>query len=297
MSTQYKGEIQRQHQTETCLRCSTVGDRQALHAVDTLLAHEAAVRLTCSEAAFFDAGSKGSRAFRYAMARGANLDARAAKKKNVKPATRKGYERAAAAADKKVAAAELALASAPSVENQQVLEQARAAASTAHRKLEGAAAPVGGNSSQQRRVDQALPCDLEARADAVCDREAWENAMEIMRERKCGWVHSRIVSGKMVILLAQKFRVEAGVVEVLVHRDTAEAGEAEKDEAEAEGAGVWVAAPGCRPTRVPATCFVSLESGGKGGRKAAFSLFQERADARWWRGGCAHVRPEAQAVR
>lgn len=203
MSTQYKGERQRQHQTETCLRCSTVGDRQALHAVDTLLAHEAAVRLTCSEAAFFDAGSKGSRAFRYAMARGANLDARAAKKKNVKPATRKGYERAAAAADKKVAAAELALASAPSVENQQVLEQARAAASTAHRKLEGAAAPVGGNSSQQRRVDQALranqartdgsihkvnpsPCDLEARADAVCDREPWENAMDIMRERKCG---------------------------------------------------------------------------------------------------------------
>ena len=36
------------------------------------------------------------------------------KKKNVKPATRKGYERAAAAADKKVAAAELGLASTPS---------------------------------------------------------------------------------------------------------------------------------------------------------------------------------------
>ena len=61
---------------------------------------------------------------------GANLDARAGKKKNVKPATRKAYERAAAAADKKVAAAELAVASTPSVENQQVLEQARAAAST-----------------------------------------------------------------------------------------------------------------------------------------------------------------------
>ena len=40
--------------------------------------------------------------------------------KNVKPATRKAYERATAAADKKLAAAELAVASTPSVENQQV---------------------------------------------------------------------------------------------------------------------------------------------------------------------------------
>ena len=54
--------------------------------------------------------------------------------------------------------------------------------------------------------------------------------MEIMRGRKSGWVHARIFSGKMVILFAQKFRVEAGVVEVLVHRD------------EAEAEGVWVAA-------------------------------------------------------
>ena len=83
--------------------------------------------------------------------------------------------------------------------------------------------------------------DLSARADALCDREPWENAMEIMRERRCGWVHSRIVSGRMVILLAQKFRVQAGVVEVLVHRVKAEASKAEKDKAEAEG--VWVAAP------------------------------------------------------
>ena len=75
------------------------------------------------------------------------------------------------------------------------------------------------------KVHKAGLADLEARADAVCDREPWENAMEIMRERKCGWVHSRIVSGRMVILLAQKFRVQAGVVEVLVHRVKAEAGE------------------------------------------------------------------------
>ena len=38
----------------------------------------------------------------------------------------------------------------------------------------------------------ASTCDLEARAEAVCDREAWENAMEIMLERKSGWVHARI---------------------------------------------------------------------------------------------------------
>ena len=106
--------------------------------------------------------------------------------------------------------------------------------------------------SQQKRARQAQlggsvkkvnpsPCDLEACAGAVCDREPWENAMDIMRERRCGWVHSRIVSGRMVILLAQKFRVQAGVVEVLVRRVKAEASEAEKDKAEAEG--VWVAAP------------------------------------------------------
>ena len=106
--------------------------------------------------------------------------------------------------------------------------------------------------SQQKRANQARtdgsikkvnpsPCDVEARAEVVQAREPWENAMEIMRERKCGWVHSRIVSGRMVILLAQKFRVQAGVVEVLVHRVKAGASEAEKDKAEAEG--VWVAAP------------------------------------------------------
>ena len=95
---------------------------------------------------------------------GANLDARAAKKKKVSAKTLTRYRFAAAAADKKLAAAELAVASTPSVENQQVLEQAQAAASAAHRKLEGAAAPVGGNSSQQRRVDQALRAN-QARTD------------------------------------------------------------------------------------------------------------------------------------
>ena len=43
------------------------------------------------------------------------------------------------------------------------------------------------------KVHKAGLADLEARAEVVQAREPWENAMEIMRERKCGWVHSRIV--------------------------------------------------------------------------------------------------------
>ena len=57
------------------------------------------------------------------------------KKKNVKPATREAYERAAAAADKKVAAAELAFNSDPSAENKAAVQQARAG-------FEGAGAPL-----------------------------------------------------------------------------------------------------------------------------------------------------------
>ena len=64
--------------------------------------------------------------------------------------------------------------------------------------------------------------------EAVQSREAWENAMALMRERRGGWVHARVVSGKMVILLAQRFRVSGDVVEVLVGD-------------EPEVAGAWVA--------------------------------------------------------
>ena len=74
-----------------------------------------------------------------------------ASRKTVSAASLKVYRFAAAAADKKLAAAELALASTPSVENQHVLEQARAAASAAHKKLERAAAPEGGNTSEKGR--------------------------------------------------------------------------------------------------------------------------------------------------
>ena len=113
--------------------------------------------------------------------------------KKVSAKTQTRYKFAAAAADKKLAAAERAVASTPSVENQQVLEQARAAAGAAHKKLEGAATPVGGNTSEKGRKGRgaqingtAAPTlprfdDLEACAEAVCDREAWENALALMR--------------------------------------------------------------------------------------------------------------------
>ena len=57
------------------------------------------------------------------------------RQKNVKPATRKAYERAAAAADNKLAAAELAFDSDPSEENKAVVQQARAKACAASAKL------------------------------------------------------------------------------------------------------------------------------------------------------------------
>ena len=38
--------------------------------------------------------------------------------------------------------------------------------------------------------------------EAVQPREAWENAMDLMRQRESGWVHARLVDGKMVGLLA-----------------------------------------------------------------------------------------------
>ena len=134
-----------------------------------------------------------------------------------KPTARslKAYGYAAAAADKKVAAAERAFNADPSAENKAAVQQARAKACAARAKLgravsaeEGGSESGGGGAgqpwSQQKRANQARtdgsikkvnpsPCDVEARAEVVQAREPWENAMEIMRERKCGCVHSRIV--------------------------------------------------------------------------------------------------------
>ena len=48
--------------------------------------------------------------------------------------------------------------------------------------------------------------------EAAQPREAWENAMDIMRQRESGWVHARLVDGKMVVLLAQQFKKEGGKI-------------------------------------------------------------------------------------
>ena len=138
----------------------------------------------------------------------------AAKRKKLKKKTIAEYERVAAAADEKLVVADLAFDADPSAEKAAV-QQARAKACAARAKLgravsaeEGGSESGGGGAgqpwSQQKRANQARtdgsikkvnpsPCDLEARAEVVQAREPWENAMEIMRERKCGWVHSRIV--------------------------------------------------------------------------------------------------------
>ena len=84
---------------------------------------------------------------------------------------------AAAGAAAVAAAAKAANASAPSEQHAEANRLSRAA------QIDGTAKPA------HPRFH-----DLGARADAVCDREAWENAMVIMRERKCGWVHSRIAA-------------------------------------------------------------------------------------------------------
>ena len=65
-----------------------------------------------------------------------------------------------------------------------------------------------------KKVDPS-PEDLAARAEVVQTREPWENALALMRQRTGGWVHARVVSGRMLILLAQRFRVRGGEVQVL----------------------------------------------------------------------------------
>ena len=36
--------------------------------------------------------------------------------------------------------------------------------------------------------------------------------MDLMRERESGWVHARVVDGKMVVLLAQQFKKKGGKI-------------------------------------------------------------------------------------
>ena len=92
----------------------------------------------------------------------------------------------------------------------------KAAAEEAAAERERASA--SGKRANKARTDGSVkkvnpsPCDLEARAEAAQPREAWENAMDLMRKRGTGWVHSRVVEGKMVVLLAQQFKKEGGKI-------------------------------------------------------------------------------------
>ena len=112
-----------------------------------------------------------------------------AARKTVSAETQARYKRAAAAADEKLAAAEVAFNADPSVENKAAVQQARAKACAARAKLgravsaeEGGSESGGGGAgqpwSQQKRANQARtdgsikkvnpsPCDLEARAEVV----------------------------------------------------------------------------------------------------------------------------------
>ena len=95
------------------------------------------------------------------MARGANLDARAAKKKKVSAKSLRAYKFAAAAADKKLAAAELAVASDPSAENKAAVQQARAKACAASAKLgRSVGAALAAEEGGTRGPHAGIPCTL-----------------------------------------------------------------------------------------------------------------------------------------
>ena len=59
-------------------------------------------------------------------------------------------------------------------------------------KAERERASARGQRANKARTDGSVkkvnpsPCDLEARAEAAQPREAWENAMDLMRERESG---------------------------------------------------------------------------------------------------------------
>ena len=137
--------------------------------------------------------------------------ARAAKKKKAgaeaereKSAEKSAEEAAAEEASAEEAAAEEAAAEEAAAEE--------AAAEKAER------ARANGQRAREMRTAGRVADNAPTRADrkmvveAVQPREAWENAMDLMRQRESGWVHARLVDGKMVVLLAQQFKKEGGKI-------------------------------------------------------------------------------------
>jgi hypothetical protein len=138
------------------------------------------------------------------------------KTKKLSAETRKRYERAAAVAEKKVMAAEeqakagglgagaMAVAAATA-------REARARATTARDRL-AAAVPserhaASGRLGKAAQINGSVkhvnlsPDDREMVAEAERARAPWEDALEEMRRRGKGWMHSREVRGKAVVVL------------------------------------------------------------------------------------------------
>ena len=157
--------------------------------LEPLLAHEAVRRLTCCEAAFLDAGSKHSCEFKNAMPRGAHrVGAGAVKKtgqKKVSAKTLKVYKFAAAAADKKVAAAELAFDSDPSEENKAAVQQARAKACAASAKL-GRSAGAALAAEEGGKGKASIASEAEVEVEAEGEVKDWSQQKRARQSRTNG---------------------------------------------------------------------------------------------------------------
>ena len=136
--------------------------------------------------------------------------AKSAAKRKKKAPSKATLERRARAAKKKKAGAE--------AEREKSAEKSAEEAAAEEAAAERERASASGKRANKARTDGSVkkvnpsPCDLEARAEAAQPREAWENAMDLMRQRESGWVHARLVDGKMVVLLAQQFKKEGGKI-------------------------------------------------------------------------------------
>ena len=139
------------------------------------------------------------------------------KTKKLSAASRKVYERAAAAAEKKAVAAEeqakagglgagaMAAAAATAREARARADAARDRLAAAVPSERHAASGRLGKAVQLsgRRVADKAPTrdDREMVAEAERARAPWEDALEEMRRRGKGWMHSREVRGKAVVVL------------------------------------------------------------------------------------------------
>ena len=141
----------------------------------------------------------------------AAASAAAAKKRKKKAQSKATLERRARAAKKKKAGAE-----AERENSAEKSAEEAAAEEAAAEKAERARA--NGKRGREMRTAGRVTDNAPTRADrkmvveAAQPREAWENAMDLMRKRGTGWVHSRVVEGKMVVLLAQQFKKEGGKI-------------------------------------------------------------------------------------